>query len=115
MESPATAVAANNLFRCLFGAGAVAAVIPVINRIGLGWTDTSAAFIWLLFSPMLWAVMKWGYGRRQDKITKGKEKEETNVQNSRGSEGYKRYACTAQMKMKLYQRGQTKLFGIDSK
>lgn len=34
VESPATAVAVNNLFRCLFGAGAVAAVNPLIARIG---------------------------------------------------------------------------------
>jgi len=41
IESPATAVAANNLFRCLFGAGAVAAAVPLIERIGMGWTCTS--------------------------------------------------------------------------
>lgn len=67
IESPATAVAANNLFRCLFGAGAVAAAIPLVERIGMGWTCTFVAGIWLTFSPMLWAVYKWGYGWRETK------------------------------------------------
>ena len=35
-ETPATAVAANNLFRCLMGAGATAVANPLIDRIGIG-------------------------------------------------------------------------------
>ena len=62
IESPATAVSANNLFRYLFGDGAVPAAIPLIERIGMGCTCTFAAGIWLVFSPLLWAVYKWGYG-----------------------------------------------------
>jgi len=45
IESPATAVAAKNWFRCWFGVGAVAAVNPLINRIGFGWTGTFVAFV----------------------------------------------------------------------
>jgi MFS family permease len=82
VESPATAVAANNLFRCLFGAGAVAAIVPIINRIGMGWTGTIIAFIWLTVSPILWAVMKWGHGWREEKRVK--EKAATN--NTEGKE-----------------------------
>ncbi|KAF8855899.1 MFS general substrate transporter [Acephala macrosclerotiorum] len=40
VQTPATAMAASNLFRCLFGAGAVAAAVPLIERIGMGWTGT---------------------------------------------------------------------------
>lgn len=77
IESPATAVAANNLFRCLFGAGAVAAAVPLIERIGMGWTCTFVAAIWLVFSPLLWAVYKLGYGwREQKRIEKGERAEE---------------------------------------
>ncbi len=85
VESPATAVAANNLFRCLFGAGAVAAAVPLIERIGMGWTCTFVGGLWLVFSPMLWAVYKWGYGWREEKrvkegeVTGGQAKKEETV------------------------------------
>ncbi|KAF5232798.1 hypothetical protein FANTH_12809 [Fusarium anthophilum] len=35
-----TVTASNNLLRCLLGAGAAAAVVPMINAIGTGWTLT---------------------------------------------------------------------------
>ncbi|OKL60718.1 hypothetical protein UA08_03990 [Talaromyces atroroseus] len=65
-ESPATAVAANNLWRCLTAAGAVAAASPLIERIGIGWTASFIALLWLVFSPLLWAVYRWGYGWREN-------------------------------------------------
>ncbi|OIW22430.1 putative MFS transporter, partial [Coniochaeta ligniaria NRRL 30616] len=71
-ETPATAVAANNLFRCLMGAGAVAIANPLIGRIGIGWTGTFIACLWLLFSPSLWAVMKYGPEWRAQAHTKTK-------------------------------------------
>ena len=77
-QSPATAMAANNLFRCLMGAGAVAVATPLIDRIGIGWTGTFIAFLWLFFSPFLWAVFKWGHHwREQERLRKeaaGEEK-----------------------------------------
>ncbi|RAO64524.1 uncharacterized protein BHQ10_000536 [Talaromyces amestolkiae] len=76
-ESPATAVAATNLWRCLTGAGAVAAAGPLIERIGLGWTATFIAFLWLAFSPLVWAVYKWGHGWREDLRKKREDVEDT--------------------------------------
>jgi hypothetical protein len=64
------AVAANNLLRCLFGAGAVAAAVPLIERIWMGWMCTFVAGIWLVFSLLLWAVYKWEYGWREQKRLK---------------------------------------------
>ncbi|KAL4966064.1 putative MFS transporter [Aspergillus stella-maris] len=55
-ESPATAVAASNLFRCLMGAGAVAAATPLIERVGMGWMATLVAGVWVVVSPCLWIV-----------------------------------------------------------
>ena len=81
-ENPATAVAANNLVRCLFGAGAVAAVVPLIERIGMGWTGTLVAAIWLVFSPCLWAVFMWGQGWREKK-----RREETKEDAEQGTKG----------------------------
>ncbi|KAJ5179015.1 hypothetical protein N7492_002225 [Penicillium capsulatum] len=52
---PATVDTARNLFRCLAGAGA----IPLINVIGIGCFGTMIAFIWALFSPVMWGVYAW--------------------------------------------------------
>jgi hypothetical protein len=43
--SPATAVTANNLFGYFVGAGALAAAVSLIERIGMGWTCTLVASI----------------------------------------------------------------------
>ncbi|KAB8290225.1 hypothetical protein EYC80_011094 [Monilinia laxa] len=67
VHRPATASAANNMFRCLFGAGAVAGAIPLIDLIGIGWTGMMIAFVWILFSPILWGVYFWGHGYRRGK------------------------------------------------
>lgn len=69
VDRPATANSANNLFRCCFGAGAVAAAVPLINFIGIGWTSTLIGFIWVAFSPFLWGVYFWGHDYRKTKDT----------------------------------------------
>ncbi|KAF4216677.1 hypothetical protein CNMCM6457_004913 [Aspergillus fumigatiaffinis] len=71
-QSPATAVAANNLFRCLLAAGVVAVADPLIKRIGIGWTATLIAFLWVLFSPLLWAVFRRGHRWREERSSKEK-------------------------------------------
>jgi hypothetical protein len=40
-----------NLVQCWLGAGAVAAVIPLPNAIGIGWVSVLVAGIWLVASP----------------------------------------------------------------
>ena len=72
-KTPATAVAANNLFRCLLGAGAVALADPLIQRIGLGWTATFIAGVWFVFSPCLWGVYFYGHQWRGAKEEKKKK------------------------------------------
>ncbi|KKK27381.1 hypothetical protein ARAM_002296 [Aspergillus rambellii] len=74
-QSPATAVAANNLFRCSVGAGAVAIATPLIRHIGIGWTASFIAFLWILFTPFLWVVVRWGHGWRKKAQAKLQEKE----------------------------------------
>ena len=77
-ESPATALAANNLFRCLVSAGATAIAVPLIDRIGIGWTSVFIAGVWLCFSPCLWLVLIYGAEWRQekkDRIEKAKRTE----------------------------------------
>ncbi|KAK4544120.1 hypothetical protein LTR36_004618 [Oleoguttula mirabilis] len=58
--SPATATAANNLVRCLMGAGATAVVIYMIDAMGRGWCFTLVAGVVAVFSPILWVLEKWG-------------------------------------------------------
>ena len=65
-DRPATAVAANNLFRCLVGAGSSAMAIPFINQAGIGWLGVFVAGIWLVFSPCLWLVLFYGAQWRKE-------------------------------------------------
>ncbi|KAI0880508.1 MFS general substrate transporter [Annulohypoxylon maeteangense] len=65
VSSPATAVAANNLCRCLVGAGAAAVASPLIDRIGVGWTAVFVAGLWVILSPLLWLVIVKGPKWRQ--------------------------------------------------
>ena len=76
------ATAANNLARCLLGAGFTAAIIPMIDAMGRGWTYTFMAFVWLLLTPLLWAIIKWGPKWREarrvrDENAKAKADEES--------------------------------------
>ena len=68
----ASSTAANNLFRCLLGAGSTAVVVPMIERMGAGWAYTFASLVWIVLSPALWLLMKYGPGWRKEK----KEKED---------------------------------------
>ena len=70
----AAATAANNLFRCLLGAGSTAVVVPMINRLNVGWTYTLSALLWMCFSPLLWVLMKYGPMWRKEKKAKQEQK-----------------------------------------
>jgi len=59
-RDPGTATAANNLVRCLLGAGGTAVVIPLLNAIGSGWTYTLVAGVWFALSPILWLIIRRG-------------------------------------------------------
>jgi MFS family permease len=71
-QSPAAATAANQFVRCLIGAGAVAAVNPMLNSLGRGWTTTLIALVWVATSSMWWAVIFWGRKWRKAKRSKKK-------------------------------------------
>ena len=78
----AAATAANNLFRCLLGAGSTAVVLPMIDRMGIGWAYTFAALLWIALSPSLWLLMKYGPGWRKQKKEKGDRKEEAEIEKA---------------------------------
>ncbi|RFU29929.1 hypothetical protein B7463_g6405, partial [Scytalidium lignicola] len=71
-ERPGSATAANNLLRCWFGAGFVAAVGPLVDVIGFGWFYTLIAGIWALGTPIMWILCKFGPRWREEKRVKMK-------------------------------------------
>ncbi|KAK4146547.1 major facilitator superfamily domain-containing protein [Dichotomopilus funicola] len=78
-EAPATAVAANNLVRCLFGAVCTAFIEYMLKALGRGWTYTFWALILVVFSPVLYLQTIWGPAWREERRVKKleeKEKEE---------------------------------------
>lgn len=75
-RSAASASAANNLTRCLLGAGATAVVIPMINAMGLGWCFTFLSLVLIGASPMMWILMWKGMGWRRARIARERAKAE---------------------------------------
>jgi MFS family permease len=85
-HSPATATAANNLFRCLLGAGATGVIQPMIDGMGRGWAFTFLALFLLASSPLLWVVyfrgMKWRGERTAREKGKREKKEKRDVEKA---------------------------------
>lgn len=65
---PASTRAAMNCVNHLVSAASVAAVVPLIDGIGVGWTGVFFAGIMLVSSPALWALYYWGHGWRTKKF-----------------------------------------------
>lgn len=70
----ATATAANNLVRCLIGAGATGLIVPMINGMGIGWTYTLLSLFLIATSPMLWLLVWKGMAWRRVRIDRQSEK-----------------------------------------
>jgi sugar phosphate permease len=62
-----TATAAFNLVRCLLGAAATAVILPMTERMGLGWSYVLVGLVWIVMAPMLWAVVRWGPQWRRER------------------------------------------------
>ena len=88
-ENAAAATAANNLFRCLLGAGSTAVLVPMIDRMGVGWAYTFASLVWIAFSPTLWLLMKYGPGWRKEKKEREERRARTNAEKAvvKGAKG----------------------------
>ncbi|KAJ8119974.1 hypothetical protein ONZ43_g3198 [Nemania bipapillata] len=77
------ATAANNLTRCLVGAGASAFINPLMTAVGAGWAFTIIAFSYVLFAPVLWLILRNGVKWREAKARRrelGKRQIEKNVE-----------------------------------
>jgi predicted MFS family arabinose efflux permease len=76
-ETPATAMAANNLVRCFLGAGAAAVVNPLIDRLGMQWTYGLVAGAVALVTPLLIVVYFQGWQWRKLQADVGTQQQPT--------------------------------------
>ena len=80
--SPATATAANNLFRCWLGAGATGIIEIMINHMGRGWCFTFIALVCAGFCPLLVLEMRYGMTWREERrLRLDKEKQDHEDEN----------------------------------
>ena len=74
-RAPATATAANNLVRCLLGAGATGVITPMIDAMGRGWCFTFLSLFLVATSPMLWVIYFKGMGWRETRRLKDERRD----------------------------------------
>ncbi|KAJ2970365.1 hypothetical protein NQ176_g8220 [Zarea fungicola] len=72
-EAPASAAAANNLVRCLFGAAATSVIDSMLKGIGRGWCFTFLAILMLACVPWLFYIEKVGPRWRAEKHQRREE------------------------------------------
>ncbi|KAI8964925.1 MFS general substrate transporter [Daldinia sp. FL1419] len=77
--SAGAATASNNLTRCLIGAAATAVIGPMINGVGIGWAFTILGLLYIVFSPMLFLILKFGMKWRKEKCDRELAKKQNNV------------------------------------
>lgn len=88
----ATVSAASNLVKSAFGAAASAAVVALVQTVGIGWTFTMLALIWVAISPCFLALMCCGPRWRRERA----ERETRRMQRKSSQDSGKRQgnSCT---------------------
>ncbi|KAI1109841.1 major facilitator superfamily domain-containing protein [Nemania sp. NC0429] len=81
-----SATAANNLTRCLVGAGASAFINPLMTAVGAGWAFTIIALSYVVFFPALWLVLKNGMRWRAAQARKAELRKQKQEQTQGGEE-----------------------------
>ncbi|KAL7629225.1 hypothetical protein AAE478_000745 [Parahypoxylon ruwenzoriense] len=61
------ATASGNVMRCLVGAAATAVIGPMINGVGIGWAFTILGGLYVVASPLLFMILKYGVKWRKEK------------------------------------------------
>lgn len=74
--SPSTATAANNLIRCLVGAGGTGIINIMIDGMGRGWCFTFIAAVVAAASPILFVLLRWGPKWREERRLRMESKNE---------------------------------------
>jgi hypothetical protein len=93
-HSAATVAAANNPCRCLMRAATTAFAVPLIDAIGLGWTATLIAGLWVIFSPLLWIVLFRGHTWRQKASEKNMNEKILKIKSRQASVEWSVWAIT---------------------
>ena len=75
-EKAGQATAANNLCRCWLGAGFTAAIVPMINAMGRGWSLTLVGLLCLACAPILLVVIVLGPHWRRERGSREKDRED---------------------------------------
>lgn len=70
-----SATAASNVVRCLLGAAASAAILPMSDAMGDGWAYTTLALMFLLSCGGLLVIMKYGIAWRKERKLKAENRE----------------------------------------
>ncbi|KAI0467740.1 major facilitator superfamily domain-containing protein [Xylaria cf. heliscus] len=83
--SAGAATAANNLTRCLVGAGASAFINPLITAVGVGWAFTIIALSYVVFFPALWLVLRNGVKWRAERARKEALRQQQSEKNTETS------------------------------
>ncbi|KAI5456981.1 major facilitator superfamily domain-containing protein [Mariannaea sp. PMI_226] len=78
-----TATAANNLSRCLVGAAATAAIVPMIDAMGVGWAFTLVGGLLFVTCPALIALMVFGVKWRKERAEKLEMKKQAKEEKER--------------------------------
>lgn len=85
-----TAQAANNLTRCLVGAGATAAIEPMMNAMGVGGAFSLVGGLYVICLPFLLFLMAKGMGWRKEMRMKAEEKRKQVEEQIETAEGQER-------------------------
>ncbi|KAI1302715.1 MFS general substrate transporter [Xylaria venustula] len=75
-----SATAANNLTRCLLGAGSSAFINPLMSAVGSGWAFTIFGLSYIFFSPVMWLLLKYGVKWRAEKVQRAELKKQREQQ-----------------------------------
>ncbi|KAI1151520.1 major facilitator superfamily domain-containing protein [Nemania diffusa] len=81
------ATAANNLTRCLVGAGASAFINPLMTAVGAGWAFTIIALSYVVFFPALLLILRNGVKWREDKARKGELRKQQQIEKNAEASG----------------------------
>jgi len=58
------------------GAGGTAVIIYMLDAMGRGWCFTFIALVVVCFSPILWVLLRWGPGWREERRVRTQAKKE---------------------------------------
>ncbi|KAL1897140.1 hypothetical protein Sste5346_004345 [Sporothrix stenoceras] len=89
------AVAANNLARCLLGALFSAVIVPMINKLGVGWAFVLLGLLYAVFLPLMFLLMRNGIRYRREQKTKDGRKKQRRAEKREEKERKEREVAGA--------------------